>query len=345
MDETTYLSLIHLADQKLLREAHQITRGCDTEAQLGEFAAWPDQLSKLLYESTATELLCLQFATERYYARLIKLTSDHKSQDELIWLAYLRVVQLQFLRGETDMGFTDRELSLVVAVIKWQASGADEEPRILEIGCGAGTLLEGLARRGYRQLNGIDIAPAAVEKARNRLASYGLADRVRQRTAGDLLRTGHAREFDVVLLCDVIEHVPSDRARSLLGDVRQLLRPSGTLVLVTPNSFTGPHDITRHFRPSGSEPEGLHLHEYSLRELIFLLTSLGFGKFAGVRLRNCLTQSEELHLGTFSVRVRLALELALPHLPLRLKNAAVNRLYYSALCAKSPAPCLTSSPR
>jgi 2-polyprenyl-3-methyl-5-hydroxy-6-metoxy-1,4-benzoquinol methylase len=335
MDEAEYLSRIDAADQSLRVRTPQMGRDQGGDLQIDEDLAWPEPLSALLSESTAAELLRLQFVTERHYADRVKSATDGAVQDEFLALAYMRVVRLQFLRDEPDMGFTKRERDFVLAAVGQFREAEARDPDILEVGCGAGSLLESLAQSGLRSITGIDLALPAVEMTRKRLASYRLAGNVRQATVSHLISVGWAKTFDIVLLCDVIEHVPPGRAESLLGEVRTLLRAGGRLVVVTPNSFAGPHDITRHFRARGSEPEGLHLHEYSLRELTDLLVRAEFAGFMGLRLLDCLGWPGEQRLSGTSVRIRLAMERVFPHLPSGLARRAVTDLYFSALCSRA----------
>lgn len=87
--------------------------------------------------------------------------------------------------------------------------------------------------------------------------------------------------YDVVLLCEVIEHVarwPAD----VLADIRRALRPGGVLFLTTPNL----HRLSNRLRmlvgrPLFADfvPERLvtaHLREYTVEELGFLLRRAGF---------------------------------------------------------------------
>jgi 2-polyprenyl-3-methyl-5-hydroxy-6-metoxy-1,4-benzoquinol methylase len=335
MDDAEYLSRIDLADQSLRAATPQLGRGQVGDLQLDEDLAWPGPLNILLRESAAAELLRLQFVTERHYADQLKSATDDAVQDELLALAYMRVVRLQFLRDEPDMGFSKRQLDFVLAAVRQFQEAEARDPDILEVGCGAGSLLESLADAGLHSLAGIDLALSAVEVTRKRLAPYRLADNVQQATVSHLIRGGRAGTFDVVVLCDVIEHVPPSRVESLIADVRTLLRADGCLIVVTPNAFAGPHDITRHFRARGSEPEGLHLREYSLRELSDLLTRAGFADFTALRLRDCLGWPGEQRLSAVSVRIRLALERAFPFLPAALACRTVTHLYFSALCGRA----------
>jgi 2-polyprenyl-6-hydroxyphenyl methylase/3-demethylubiquinone-9 3-methyltransferase len=107
---------------------------------------------------------------------------------------------------------------------------AGEPPRVLDVGCGTGFLLERLAERGFSGV-GIDLSPESVEHALRRLAEIGAAGRL---TA----EVGSAYEppagpFDLIALTDVLEHLEDPRA--CLRALRERLAPGGLLVVSTPN--------------------------------------------------------------------------------------------------------------
>ena len=104
------------------------------------------------------------------------------------------------------------------------------EPRVLDVGCGTGFLLEQLAGRGFHGI-GVDLSPESVEHANRRLAEIGAADRL---TA----MVGSAYEppegpFDLIALTDVLEHL--EDPRRCLAALRAQLAPDGLLVISTPN--------------------------------------------------------------------------------------------------------------
>jgi SAM-dependent methyltransferase len=101
-----------------------------------------------------------------------------------------------------------------------------EASHLLEIGCGAGFLLERAHARGW-EVRGIELSRWMVEQARQRIPG----DRVRQGSYS----SDHFRDmaFDVTIAVDVIEHLP-DPAH-YLADAVSRLKPGGILCVVTPD--------------------------------------------------------------------------------------------------------------
>ncbi len=125
----------------------------------------------------------------------------------------------EYYRGNvTWVGSLDRRLSTMARLV---AEGAPA--RVLDVGCGAGVLLEAVATLvPDAALVGVD-AVAPPERAR-----WGGV------TADIAARLPFAEgSFDVVVAGEVIEHVPHPDL--LLAELRRVLAPHGRLVLSTPN--------------------------------------------------------------------------------------------------------------
>lgn len=81
----------------------------------------------------------------------------------------------------------------------------------------------------------------------------------------------------------LMEHLHPDDAKEQLGNVYKALAPGGVYVCVTPSRFNGPHDISKYFDKTAT---GFHLKEYTVTEMVGLLSECGFSKvqmFMGVR--------------------------------------------------------------
>lgn len=108
----------------------------------------------------------------------------------------------------------------------WGALLAPGAPRLVDVGCGGGMLLEAARDRGWATL-GIDPADAAAEECRR----LGLD--VRHATYEAVaLEPGSA---DVVHARFVLEHLPDPR--HFLGWAHAALRPGGVVSIAVPNDF------------------------------------------------------------------------------------------------------------
>ncbi len=88
---------------------------------------------------------------------------------------------------------------------------------------------------------------------------------------------------DVAFSDQLMEHLHPDDAAEQLGNIFRALRAGGRYVCVTPNSVSGPWDISMYFDETA---RGLHLREYRADELHHLLRAAGFSRvhyYAGGR--------------------------------------------------------------
>ena len=115
--------------------------------------------------------------------------------------------------------------------------------RVLDLGCGTGSVLLALARRpagldgfdGERPLYGLDIALRWLLLARKRLDEEGYRH-VRLVCGCAERQPFRSESFGGLIGGDVIEHV-TDQAATL-GEAHRLLEPWGRLFLATPNRFS-----------------------------------------------------------------------------------------------------------
>jgi 2-polyprenyl-3-methyl-5-hydroxy-6-metoxy-1,4-benzoquinol methylase len=114
------------------------------------------------------------------------------------------------------------------AILEHFASLKLHEPRIIDLGCGAGWLAGILGNFGPTV--GVELSPVAVEQAARKYPYV-------QFIQADILEWQCPEgEFDVVVSQEVLEHV-LDQAK-YLDVVRRLLKPGGHLILTTPNART-----------------------------------------------------------------------------------------------------------
>jgi 2-polyprenyl-3-methyl-5-hydroxy-6-metoxy-1,4-benzoquinol methylase len=115
------------------------------------------------------------------------------------------------------------------SIQKWV--GKDKSARILEIGCGSGSLLFGLKNAGYSNCIGVDRDANLIE--------YGINVLGVNAAVGEWLSflEGRGDKFDVIIALDVLEHVPREAVVDTLNVSLRRLRPGGRLLLRVPNAL------------------------------------------------------------------------------------------------------------
>ena len=161
-------------------------------------------------------------------------------------------------------------IAFISAAARRAESGA-QPVRLLDVGCGSGTLLGLMKQRGF-EVMGVDFSS---EAARIAGAQNGV-----NVVVGSLKDAGFAAEsFDVVTLFHVLEHVTNPR--DVLMEARRILKPNGRLVLQVPNIQSW------QFRLFGAKWYGLdiprHVIDYSKQSVCRLLNESGFNP---ARIRN-----------------------------------------------------------
>jgi 2-polyprenyl-3-methyl-5-hydroxy-6-metoxy-1,4-benzoquinol methylase len=233
-------------------------------------------------ELTATlsrrELADLHFDWEVGFARAIRNSRRESDERTLLFQeAYLGLSKLLRAMRARDGRDLDAPMGFALDSIPRICDLIGRPPKlVLDVGCSTGTLVIALIHRGY-DAYGIDLSTDLVTRGQSILAKeVPIAARTRL-VAGDFLRHDFgAAQFDFIFSNDVLEHIHPDEASSFLEKCFRLLRPSGSLCLITPNRFTGPGDVSILRLPRGSRAVGLHLREYSLNELWQILTQSGF---------------------------------------------------------------------
>jgi SAM-dependent methyltransferase len=158
--------------------------------------------------------------------------------------------------------------------------------RLLEIGCGNGAMLRGFEDLGWKA-EGIDFDPVAIDACRRR----GLRANV------GTLQGRHypADSFDAVVMSHVIEHVHDPVA--MLIECRRILKPGGTLSLVTPHVDALGHRIFAKFWFCLDPPR--HLHLFSVPSLRSALHRAGF---ENARIFSSLRDASETFIASDSIR-------------------------------------------
>lgn len=106
---------------------------------------------------------------------------------------------------------------------------ANKEATIVDVGCGAGILLEWLEAKGYRKAVGVDPDRGQVEFCRK----LGMRAEQVVNTA-EWLREQSG--IDLLIMKDILEHIPADQVTDILTSSVAALAEHGRIVIVVPNA-------------------------------------------------------------------------------------------------------------
>jgi len=128
------------------------------------------------------------------------------------------------------------------------------EARLLDVGCGWGSLAMHAARRHGARVVGVTISTEQVAAARERVRAAGLADRVDIRLQDYRTLTGET--FDAISSVGMFEHVGSERAAEYFATLYGLLAPRGRLLNHAISSAGGSRLGRRSFMARYVFPDG-----------------------------------------------------------------------------------------
>jgi len=111
-----------------------------------------------------------------------------------------------------------------------------KEKRFLDYGCGAGLFSVHAAQHGASEVIGVDQLESALETASFFARREGVSGICRFVKSSGFPRDTGKQRFDIILMKDVVEHVPDDQ--DLLIAAHDALRPGGILVLSTQNRIS-----------------------------------------------------------------------------------------------------------
>ena len=222
------------------------------------------------------------YKIEKQYARQILETpkgSDERRQ--VFQQAYSDVIGNiieVYDPGGGETKYTDTVVGIVKSLLSLSGKhAAKHATKIFDLGCGSGHLLVALAKHGYN-VYGIDVSEASIVEAKKDLSPFAKSDQVQN---GDVLDYNPPTKFDIIVMDNVIEHLVPDETSDILAKCYEMLDEGGYLVVLTPHSFSGPHDISKHFLPFGSKAEGFHLKEFSFTDMNQFLRHAGFEEVWG----------------------------------------------------------------
>ena len=141
----------------------------------------------------------------------------------------------------------------------------DRSCPVLDVGCGFGFALRALRAAGFSDVQGIEVSAHQAEIARR----AGFEVSVVPDTI-EYLRE-HRGRFGLVLLLDVLEHIPVPMQIDLVRAIREALRPGGRLIVTVPNANS---PLAARWRYN----DYTHSSSFTEHSLFFVLSNAGFGE-------------------------------------------------------------------
>ena len=208
-----------------------------------------------------TATMVRQFEKEREFAKLI-MEAPTSRRTQAYAYAYEELYRL-FPDLQTD---EDEESNRVVTSMSFIWPFIARSKVVVEIGAGRCKLAQALAQV-VKKVVALDVAVLA-DTAR---FPINLTHEVFN--GRDLPM--ETNSVDTVISDNVVEHLHPEDGLRQSAEALRVLKPGGSLVLLTPNYANGPHDISTFF---SRVPAGLHLKEYSCLEIRAMLKQAGFAK-------------------------------------------------------------------
>lgn len=135
----------------------------------------------------------------------------------------------EYTKHQSNIGVNKRHRTIMEWLNKF---GIQSNMKVLEIGCGIGTLTSLLAPAlSSGELMANDISPKSVEIAKKNLSAYSNIEFV----TGDMVTLAVNKQFDLIVMPDVLEHIPMDSHAVLFAKLAKLLKPEGFIFIHIPN--------------------------------------------------------------------------------------------------------------
>jgi len=169
---------------------------------------------------------------------------------------YVNMVDEEYLHEEKGRRLAN--IKVLEKIGRYKKNG-----KLLEIGCANGFFLDEARRRGW-EVCGIEISRWAADYAKNKLGLNIIRKDIAAAEFPD-------RYFDVIVMLDVIEHLPDPKY--VLLEIRRILKDDGILYISTPNIASL---ISRMLKAKWWGINRYHLYYFSKNTLEKMIDASGF---------------------------------------------------------------------
>lgn len=207
------------------------------------------------------------FELEREFHKRILALDDVQARKQEYSRLYNTVHQLKQEGATTDVQADDRaNFRRLVQTFRRELAGKS----VLDVGCGDGSFLRVLSEMlPHAELCGLDTSAVHLPGEQTSISFL----------KRDIVQFDTAQKFDVVFSHQVLEHIAPLDVPSHLRSIHSALKPQGKFLLLQPNRFWGPQDITRIVDNTFTDrvpAQGSHLNESSYCDLVPQLLAHGF---------------------------------------------------------------------
>ncbi len=159
--------------------------------------------------------------------------------------------------------------------------------KVLDLGFGRGEAIKYAFEKRAKKIVGVDFSKPAWDIARRYLTNYGIFAELYCSDITSFLNKNNSKfkkdKFDLILLLDVVEHIPRIELKKTLQMLKEIISKKGIIVINTP-VFTVDSDgfrfgiNPRSFEDSDEHEEtrGMHINRYTKKSLVKFMSSCGF---------------------------------------------------------------------
>jgi 2-polyprenyl-3-methyl-5-hydroxy-6-metoxy-1,4-benzoquinol methylase len=174
----------------------------------------------------------------------------------------------EYTGRQKNVGVNLRHLEIMHQLKK---AGLKQNHKVLEIGCGIGTLTSLLAKYvDQGRIKAADISPASIDMGKKLLANYKNIDWV----VSDMSDYSSEIKFDFVVLPDVMEHIPQENHAALFRTIAAHCHKQSVVFINIPHPRTLDYNRINH-------PTKLQVIDQSLRADMLLVDAYAAGFVVG----------------------------------------------------------------
>ena len=145
---------------------------------------------------------------------------------------------------------------------------SNHEIKIIDLGCGTGSLVSGLKNCGYKNVSGVDVSLENIQQAK--LAELDLKHGEIIAFLDEVIEK--SEKFDAVFLLDVLEHLDDDELYDLVDKVKNILSDDGVFIIKTINAESLISGMGRYM-------DITHERSFTSHSMRELMTAFGYAEF------------------------------------------------------------------